>query len=92
MKTPVQTFRAVQWGHWGITFFHAKAGTRDAASFEGQLMFPVGSQGPIDGYIGSPMRQGYIDACKSWVDLGILPDGTVCELSQKWLYAPKGAN
>jgi len=83
------TVRAVEWGHWAITFYHVFEGTREAASFDFQLTFPCGARGPMDGFIGSPERQRYIDACKAWCESGTVPDGAVCDIGQRWLYVPR---
>lgn len=77
------------WGHWSLTFYTAENyGSRDADSFFGELPFPVGAQGPMDGYLGSKERQRYHDACKQWAN-GECPNGTLCYLDKKWLYVSK---
>ncbi len=76
------------WGHWSITFFVAKdIYSRDAVSFFAELPFPVGSQGPMDGYIGSRERQRFVNACAAW-QRGECPVGAMCYLDKKWLYTP----
>lgn len=72
----------VEWGNWGITLY-AEADGKNV--FFGKLYFPVGPQGPIDGHIGSPERARWLKACSDWMS-GRCPDGTQCDLSQRWLY------
>ena len=62
--------RRAEWGHWGITFCRGRAPV-------GTLYFGVGNGGPVDGTVGSPERERYQEACRSWVASGVLPEGTV---------------
>lgn len=77
----IMSMRAVSWGHWGITF---QDGERSVAT----LSFPVGPQGPMDGFLGSKEREGYRRACRAWCEDGVLPDGAVCWIADRWLYDP----
>jgi len=74
------------WGHWSLTFYVGETTySRDAISFFGELPFPVGAQGPMDGCLGSSLRQRFANACKEWSE-GNCPTGTICYLDKKWLY------
>lgn len=66
--------RQAEWGNWGITFV-TRHDVRDyaPASIEGTLYFPVGAQGPVDGFIGSPERLRYQAIVKAWQERGELP-------------------
>lgn len=64
--------RESEWGHWGLTFIQRGPGGRDVLY---TISFPVGSQGPMDGYIGSPERERYRALCRRWVHDGELPEG-----------------
>ena len=58
--------KSIYWGHFGITFFN------DTIKV-GEVTFQIGTQGPIEGYIGSPMRNNYEKMCIYWIEKGILP-------------------
>lgn len=60
--------RRAEWGHWGITFCVGRVPV-------GTLYFPAGHAGPMDGFIGSPERERYREACRAWVASGVLPEG-----------------
>lgn len=69
--------RSVSWGHWGLTFSEGEGPDwRQVAS----LPFPVGPQGPQDGFLGSPERERYREACRAWTERGELPEGARCYL------------
>ena len=80
--------RFISWGHWGITFWEGTYGGSRATGNRciAQVSFGVGAQGPVDGFIGSPLRRSYQAACKAWVEHGELPEGACCPLGQEWLY------
>jgi hypothetical protein len=92
----MELMNAVEWGHWGLTFYVAEAKqshhypnlkvTGDAVHFVAELPFAVGSQGPIDGYIGSDLRRYYGAVCLAWRNRGELPEGAQCAISKKWMY------
>lgn len=73
------------WGHWAISLFVAENYGSEVESFFGEISFPVGPQGPVDGLLGSPERRRYEDAIKQWA-AGECPQGAWCPLGQKWLY------
>lgn len=72
--------RHCEWGHWSITFW-----TRDVDHMRGpwdtylpgffvaEVPFAIGNQGPIDGTLGSPLREHYRKLCRDWVHYGIKP-------------------
>lgn len=68
------TVREAEWGHWGITFLTRVPGAYAPSSILGTLPFPVGTQGPQDGFMGSPERQRYVDAVAAWRLHGIVPE------------------
>lgn len=78
--------RMAEWGNWGITLYSKVPGAYLADSFFGFIPFGVGPQGPIDGFIGSELRESYKRKCAEW-SRGECPDGAVCYLDQKWLYS-----
>lgn len=67
--------RRVEWGHWALTFCR---GSRVVAV----LNFPVGPDGPSVGALGSPLREAYCEACRSWVARGELPESAVRAATQ----------
>ena len=77
--------RFYDWGHWGITFWEGSRapGKHRAVA---QIEFPVGSTGPIDGYLGSAERQRWKDVGHDWAERGELPEGAHCPISSAWLY------
>jgi len=80
----MESKRQCEWGNWGITFYEfAVAGE---ITFFAKVDFAVGAHGPIDGFIGSPLRESYKQMCKDWREAGTVPTGALCHLSQKWLY------
>jgi hypothetical protein len=71
---PYHQRRSVQWGHWGITFMDQQPDlTKNFGVIVGTLHFGVGSRGPVDGTVGSPVRVAYQDCCNAWVKDGLLP-------------------
>lgn len=81
------TNRTASWGHWGITFYRAQPYGYDAAAFDFDLPFHVvNGQGPVDGFLGSPLRRSYELACKSWREWGDIPVGALCLICKKWMY------
>lgn len=78
MEHPRYVGRTTEWGNWGITFMNPQPDrTKNFGVIVGQLNFAVGNQGPIDGTIGSPIRQKYENICKAWIDQGELPAGVL---------------
>lgn len=76
MLDPRHTQRTVQWGHWGITFMDPQPDhTKNYGAIVGTVSFGVGSRGPIDGTLGSPMRQKYLDMCAAWIKDRAIPEG-----------------
>lgn len=68
--------RHVSWGHWSITFWQRDAAkmrgpwdTYNPGQQMGEIIFPVGSRGPIDGH----KRDEYRAAVKAWIEEGRLP-------------------
>jgi hypothetical protein len=64
------TGRDVYWGHWALTLIQRGHGGRDVLY---NVSFPVGVQGPMDGILGSPERQGWNAVCQAWRERGELP-------------------
>ena len=78
--TPEQTtaaVRAVEWGHWGLTFFWRAPGAYAPELIVGQLYFPVGTRGPCD-------RSGrdYQAVCRAWTVDGVLPAGVLADAAK----------
>lgn len=66
--------RSAEWGNWGITLVQWDTPERPyVPQIIGTVYFGVGSQGPIDGTIGSSTRQGYRDMVAAWMRDGIVP-------------------
>lgn len=81
--------RMAEWGHWGITFYMATPDRpRDAAQFCFEIPFACGAQGPIDGYLGSALRQSYARTILQWRQDGVTPTGAMCMLVKRWMYMP----
>lgn len=78
--------RFVSWGHWGISFWNGDRNDQPTWQAIAEVSFPVGPQGPMDGFIGSPERQRWIDACRVWTERGELPEGAYCATDKAWLY------
>lgn len=71
---PYHQGRTVEWGHWGITFLDPQPDlTKNFGVIRGTLHFGVGSRGPIDGTVGSPLRTSYQARCNAWMADGVLP-------------------
>jgi hypothetical protein len=83
--------RFVDWGHWGIGFWGGDPNLPTSTRAVCRLDFAVGVQGPMDGTVGSPTRERYRAACKAWVERGEIPEGAVCHVGQRWLYAEGNA-
>lgn len=68
--------RRTEWGNWGILFYE-KNNPNDYASskIHGRLNFPVGTRGPVDGFIGSPEHKRYTEIIKAYMTDGTLPEG-----------------
>lgn len=77
--------RFADWGHWGLGFWSGERGATGARAVA-ELPFPVGPHGPQDGFLGSPERLTYREACRRWVADGVLPEGSRCSVSAAWLY------
>lgn len=69
--------RMVEWGNWGLTFYWKVPGEYAPTKIEGVLYFPVGTRGPMDGYLGSPERERYKAISAAWMRDGQLPEGMV---------------
>lgn len=69
------THRTCQWGNWGITFYNPQPDlTLNYGILVASIDFACGPQGPIDGYLGSPLRESYKKMCRDWTEHGILPE------------------
>lgn len=64
--------RTVSWGHWRIWF--CLAHDEDRKDFW-SVSFPVGAQGPCDGYLGSKEREHWKNVCRAWTERAELPVG-----------------
>lgn len=74
------TIRKAEWGNWGLTFYSEIDGK---IILHGNTYFPVGACGPMDGFIGSPERQKWLDQVKAWMSKGLLPEGLDTRLASK---------
>lgn len=69
--------RHAQWGHWSITFWQrtdeniASGNTYLPGILMAEIVFPVGSRGPMDAMPGQ--RERYRAAIDAWVSDGHLP-------------------
>jgi hypothetical protein len=63
--------RRTDWGHWGLTFVER---VDERWETRGRIYFPVGPQGPVDGCIGTPERQRWLEVADAWVKDGRLPE------------------
>ena len=86
LRDSLRENRSASWGHWSITFYHATANGYDAESFDFELPFSVGAQGPIDGFLGSKLRMFYQNSCKNWRERGEIPEGALCFIDKRWMY------
>lgn len=62
--------RRTDWGHWGLTFVEQIG---DNWLIRGRAFYPVGPQGPVEGTVGSPERQRWLEMADAWVKHGVLP-------------------
>jgi hypothetical protein len=47
--------------------------SKDFGEIIANMCFSVGSCGPCDGTMGSPLRKHYEDICRAWIERGELP-------------------
>lgn len=82
----MSTDRFASWAHWGISFWTGERGRGPRAIAE--IFFQVGTQGPCDGFVGSPEREAYRAVCRAWTERGELPEGAACPIDAAWMYDP----
>lgn len=65
--------RTVEWGHWGITFMDPNPDrTQNFGRIQGQVSFPIGTRGPIDGD-----KNKYRAMCDAWISNRVIPAGFI---------------
>lgn len=66
--------RSVQWGHWGIDFLDMQPDrTKNFGIIVARISFPVGNCGPIDGHLGSAIREDYQRMVARWIESRVIP-------------------
>lgn len=53
--------RTTYWGHWSLDLI-------EGTTIRGRIYYAVGSQGPVSGARGTPLRHRYEAIAKAWID------------------------